>query len=172
MKEVSIITRRGFFGASLAASAAPLLAQLAQRLVPWMYMIYPLEQWLDDYERTLDAWEEGGVRGLVIGPLVFFKEVPRFDFTYARPGEKFPTFAPDPAIYRRYGVDPPPEAPRNPQKEKQLQAIVENAARRGWDVLFFGPGHYGRRRSFEQDPYGALSLAAGIEDTMRAYPRA
>jgi len=172
MKEVSIITRRGFLGAALAASAAPLLAQPAQRLVPWMYMIYPLEQWLDDYERTLDAWEEGGVRGLVIGPLVFFKEVPRFDFTYARPGEKFPTFAPDPAIYRRYGVDPPLQAPRDPQKEKQLQAIVENAARRGWDVLFFGPGHYGRRRSFEQDPYGALSLAAGIEDTMRAYPRA
>ena len=172
MKEVSIITRRGFLGAALGASAAPLLAEPAQRLVPWMYMIYPLEQWLDDYERTLDAWEEGGVRGLVIGPLVFFKEVPRFDFTYARPGEKFPTFAPDPAIYRRYGVDPPLQAPRDPQKEKQLQAIVENAARRGWDVLFFGPGHYGRRRSFEQDPYGALSLAAGIEDTMRAYPRA
>ena len=172
MKEVSIVTRRGFLGAALGASAAPLLAQPAQRLVPWMYMIYPLEQWLGDYERTLDAWEEGGVRGLVIGPLVFFKEVPRFDFTYARPGEKFPTFAPDPAIYRRYAVDPPPEAPRDPQKEKQLQAIVENAARRGWDVLFFGPGHYGRRRSFEQDPYGALSLAAGIEDTMRAYPRA
>jgi len=172
MKKESIITRRGFLGASLAASAAPLLAQPAQRLVPWMYMIYPLEQWLGDYERTLDAWEEGGVRGLVIGPLVFFKEVPRFDFTYARPGEKFPTFAPDPAIYRKYGVDPPPEAPRDPQKEKQLQAIVENAARRGWDVLFFGPGHYGRRRSFEQDPYGARSLAAGIEDTMRAYPRA
>src|SRR5258708_39876996 len=92
----------------------------AAPLVPWMYMIYPLEQWLDDYERTLDAWEEGGVRGLVIGPLVFFKEVPRFDFTYARPGEKFPTFAPDPATYRRYGVDPPLGAPRGPAKKKAI----------------------------------------------------
>jgi len=140
----------------------------AAPLVPWMYMIYPLEQWLSDYPRTLDAWEEGGVRGLVIGPLVFFKEVPRFDFTYARPGAKFPVFAPDPAIYRKYGVDPPPEAPRDPQKEKQLQGLVANAAARGWDVLFFGPGHSGRSRSFKEDPFGALSLAAGIEDTMRA----
>ncbi len=134
-------------------------------------MIYPIEQWLDDFERTLDAWEEGGVRGLVIGPLVFFKEVPRFDFTYARPGEKLPTFAPDPAIYRKHGVNPPPDSPRDPKKEKQLQSLVENAAGRGWDVLFFGPGHYGRA-SFEQDPFGAKSLAAGIEDTMRAFPKA
>ncbi len=166
------MSRRRFLGAALAGSALPLMGQPAQRLVPWMYMIYPLEQWLGDYRRTLDAWEEGGVRGLVIGPLVFFKQVPRFDFTYARPGEKFPTFAPDPAIYRKHGVDPPAESQRDPQKEKQLQAIVENAAGRGWDVMFFGPGHYGRRRSFEQDPYGAHSLAAGIEDTMRAYPQA
>jgi hypothetical protein len=137
-----------------------------------MYMIYPLEQWLADYPRTLDAWAEGGVRGLVIGPLVFFKEVPRFDLTYRRPGEKFPTFAPDPAVYRKHGLDPPRDAPRDPKKEKQLQGLVENAAARGWDVLFFGPGHYGRPRSFEQDPFGALSLAAGVEDTLRAFPQA
>ena len=112
------------------------------------------------------------MRGLVIGPLVFFKEVPRFDFTYSRPGFKLPTFAPDPAIYRKYDLDPPAEAPRDPQKEKQLKALVANAAARGWDILFFGPGHYGRRRSFAQDPFGALSLAAGIEDTMRAFPEA
>lgn len=141
-------------------------------LVPWMYMIYPLEQWLSDYSRTFDAWADGGVRGLVIGPLVFYKDVPRFDFTYSRPGERFPTFLPEPAIYRKYGVDPPPESPRDPQKEKQLHGLVENAASRGWDILFFGPGHHGRARSFEQDPFGALSLAAGIEDTMRAFPEA
>ena len=141
-------------------------------LVPWMYMIYPLEQWLSDYPRTFDAWADGGVRGLVIGPLVFYKDVPRFDFTYARPGVRFPTFLPEPAIYRKYGVDPPNDASRDPQKEKQLHGLVENAAARGWDILFFGPGHRGRARSFEQDPFGALSLAAGIEDTMRAFPQA
>jgi hypothetical protein len=158
---------------TLAQAQAPATTPApAKPLVAWMYIIYPIEQWLTDYQRTLDAWAEGGVRGIVIGPLVFFKEVPRFDYTYARPGFKFPTFAPDPAIYRKHGVDPPADAPRDPQKEKQLQGLVENAAARGWDILFFGPGHYGRRRSFEQDPFGAHSLAAGIEDTMRAFPQA
>lgn len=141
-------------------------------LVPWMYMIYPLEQWLSDYRRTFDAWAEGGVRGLVIGPLVFYMDVPRFDFTYSRPGVQFPTFQPEPAIYRKHGVEPPPAAARDPVKEKQLQDLVANAAARGWDILFFGPGHRGRARSFEQDPFGAVSLAAGIEDTMRAFPQA
>ena len=93
--------------------------------------------------RTFDAWADGGVRGLVIGPLVFYKDVPRFDFTYTRPGVQFPTFQPEPAIYRKYGVDPPHEAPRDPQKEKQLHGLVENAAARGWDILFFGPGIVG-----------------------------
>ncbi len=168
-----MISRRAFAGTMVAAAGAQLGAQpAAQPLVPWMYMIYPIEQWLSDYQRTMDAWAEGGVRGIVIGPLVFYKEVPRFDFTYSRPGAKLPTFAPDPQIYRKYGVDPPEDAPRDPQKEKQLQGLVDNAAARGWDVMFFGPGHYGRRKSFEQDPFGALSLAAGIEDTMRAFPMA
>jgi len=172
--ERATISRRGLFlgAAWLGAVGAPFAAEPAQKLVPWMYMIYPLEQWLDDYVRTLDAWEEGGVKGLVIGPLVFFKEVPRFDFTYARPGFKLPTFAPDPKIYQRYGLNPPPDAPRDPRKEKQLQGLVENAAARGWEILFFGPGQYGQPRSPEQDPFGALSLAAGIEDTMRAFPQA
>jgi hypothetical protein len=172
MSETRPVGRRGFLGAGLGAAVSPMFAQPAQKLVAWMYMIYPLEQWLDDYVRTLDAWEEGGVRGLVIGPLVFFKEVPRFDFTYARPGDKFPTFAADPKIYRKYGLDPPADAPRDQRKEKQLQGIVENAAARGWDVLFFGPGQSVRARSFEADPFGALALAAGIEDTLRAFPRA
>ena len=39
------------------------------RLVPWMYMIWPLEQWLTGYGRILDAWDQGGVRGIVIGPI-------------------------------------------------------------------------------------------------------
>jgi hypothetical protein len=142
-------------------------------LVPWMYMIYPLEQWLDDYRRTFDAWAEGGVRGLVIGPLVFYKDPPRFDFTYSRPGVQFPTFQPDQAVYRKHHVDPPlTPALRDEQKEKKLRDLVADAAARGWDVLFFGPGHRGRSSSFVQDPFGARSLAAGIEDTLRAFPQA
>src|SRR4051794_29157416 len=170
----AVQTRRHFTWTMLAAGGAPLLGQQAPagRLVPWMYMIFPIEQWLTDYQRTMDAWAEGGVRGIVIGPIHFYKEVPRFEFTYSRPGTRLPAFPPEPAMYRKYGVDPPLDAPRDPLKEKQLQGLVENAARRGWEVIFFGPGHYGRRKSFEQDPFGAASLAAGIEDTMRAFPQA
>lgn len=156
----------------VVAQAQPGPVAPAKPLVPWMYMIYPLEQWFADYERTLDAWADGGVRGLVLGPLHFYKEVPRFDFTYARPGVRLQAFAPEPAIYRKYGVEPPAEGERDPAKEKQLRAIVENAAARGWEILFFGPGHRGRAKSIEQDPFGALSLASGIEDTLLAFPQA
>lgn len=156
-------------GQSPAAAAD---TALAKPLVPWMYMIYPLEQWLGDYRRTFDAWAEGGVRGLVIGPLVFYKDPPRFDFTYSRPGAQFPTFRPDPAIYRKHALDAPPAVPGDPQKEKQLQGLLDNAAARSWEILFFGPGQRGRARGFEQDPFGALSLASGIEDTLRAFPQA
>lgn len=142
------------------------------KLVPWMYMIYPLEQWLTDFERTLDAWESGGVRGIVLGPLRFWDGPPSFDFTYRRAGATISTFAPDPAVYRRFGVEPPENARLDPAKEKQLHALVEAIHRRKWELMFFGPGHHGRRRSFEQDPFGALSLAAGVEDTLRAYPQA
>ena len=143
----------------------------ANPLVPWMYMIFPIEQWLADYERTFDAWADGGVRGVVIGPLHFYHEVPRFDYTYQRPGARFPTFAPDPGIYRSYGVDPPPAAHRDPEKEKLLRGLLDNAVSRGWEILTFGPGIYGGSKPFQQDPFGAVGLAAGIADTMRAFPQ-
>jgi hypothetical protein len=75
MSELAAISRRGFIGAMLggAAATAQRSPQPVRPLVPWMYMIYPIEQWLSDYRTTLDAWEAGGVRGLVIGPLVFYK---------------------------------------------------------------------------------------------------
>lgn len=154
------------------AALAPAQSKPADRLVPWMYMIYPLEQWLNDYRRTLDAWADGGVRGIVIGPLRFWDGEPKFDFTYRRAGATMQTFAPDPAIYRKYGVDPPEAVRLDAGKEKQLQALLDDIGRRGWDIMLFGPGHVGRRKSFAEDPFGALSLAAGVEDTLRAFPQA
>jgi len=158
------------FGAAGAALAAP--QQAPERLVAWMYMIWPLEQWLTDYERILDAWGDGGVRGIVIGPLRFWDGEPKFDFTYGRAGAKIQPFAPDPAIYKKYGVDPPENVRLDAAKEKQLQGLLDNIAGRGWDIMLFGPGHYGRRKSAAQDPFAALSLAAGVEDTLRALPQA
>lgn len=167
-------TRREFARLALGAAGGTLFAQPAARrkLVPWMYMIFPLEQWLDDYKRTFDAWSEGGVRGIVIGPLRFWDGPPTFDFTYRRAGARLGTFAPDPKIYAQFGVDPPAPLPRDARKEKQLQGLLDEAASRNWEIMLFGPGYQGVRKSMEQDPFGALSLAAGVRDTMRALPQA
>jgi hypothetical protein len=172
MQNISVNRRTFLSGAALCNVLCAFPDPPQARLVAWMYMIYPLEQWLTDYERTLDAWESGGVRGIVIGPLRFWDGPPSFDFTYRRAGATIQTFAPDEAIYRRFGVDPPANVRLDAAKEKQLQGLLNSIARRKWELMFFGPGHYGRRKSFEQDPFGALSLAAGVEDTLRAYPQA
>ena len=37
----------------------------------WMRVGQPLEPLIDDYPRIFDAWEKGGVRGLVLGRMVF-----------------------------------------------------------------------------------------------------
>ena len=37
----------------------------------WMDVMRDLESVMDDHERILDAWAEGGVDGVVFGPLVF-----------------------------------------------------------------------------------------------------
>ena len=166
---------RRTFSATLAgaACARTIWGQpIPQKLVPWIYMIYPLEQWLDNFRQTFDAWADGGVRGIVIGPLRFWDGPPTFDFTYARAGAKLGTFAPDPQVYKYYGLDPPVAVPRDPEKEKKLAALLDNAASRGWEIMLFGPGYTGVRKSFEQDPFGALSLASGVRDTMRAFPQA
>ena len=57
MNQSVAISRRGFVGAMLggAVSSAQRPPQPLQPLVPWMYMIYPIEQWLSDYRTTLDA---------------------------------------------------------------------------------------------------------------------
>ena len=156
-----------------AGSAAQSQAQTQSKLVPWMYMIYPLEQWLTEPRKTLDAWEAGGVRGIVIGPLRFWDGPPTFDFTYRRAGATIHTFAPDASIYRKYGVEAPENVRLDAAKEKQLHALLDDIRRRGWELMLFGPGHYGRRKpGAPPDPFNAMALAAGVEDTMRALPQA
>ena len=51
----------------------------------WMDIMRHLEPVISDYPRLFDAWEEGGVDGLVIGPMAFEGNVAAFD--------------PDPRIY-------------------------------------------------------------------------
>jgi hypothetical protein len=158
-------SRRNF----LSVAPAPLAAALAARperpfppLVAWIFVHSPLEFWLSDFKRTFDAWEEGGVRGIAVGYLRFVQA----------DGSTIPTFPADERVYRAYGVAPPEASPRDLEKEKRLRALLDDAARRGWEVLLFGTPRSGGSRPLSEDPYGAIGYAAGVQDAMNAYPQA
>jgi len=149
-------------------------------MVPWIFVHNPLEHWLADHRRTFDAWEDGGVRGIVVGRLWFVQEngtgIPLWGDVLT------PTFPADPEVYASFGINPPPETPRNPDKEKQLHALLDNAAARGWHIMVFDSRDglrllYQRGQNtvsglpLEEDPFGAIEVAAGVQDIMNAYPQ-
>ncbi|NDG99174.1 MAG: hypothetical protein EBY11_14710, partial [Proteobacteria bacterium] len=85
-------------------------------LEAWMRVGYPIETVLGDTERVLDAWQSGGVKGILIGPLRFDTGVPDApSITDLRVAHLCPpsdprrvaAFEPNPTIYRRYGVVAP-----------------------------------------------------------------
>ena len=148
---------------------------------PWIFVHNPLEHWLDDYPRIFAAWEEGGVCGIVVGRLWFVQEdgdgMPLWGDILT------PSFAADPAIYASLGIEPPPVSPRNLDKEKKLHALLDDAAGRGWQIMIFDSRDglrllYQRGQgtvsglSREEDPVGAVEVAAGVQDIMAAYPQA
>jgi len=131
-------------------------------MIPWIFTHSPLEHWMGDYKRTFDAWEDGGVQGIVFGYLRFAQSG----------GTAIPTFPPDPKVYAEFGVSPPEEAPRDLEKEKLLHAMLDDAASRGWHIMTFSVPGGGGRRPLEEDPYGAVGFAASVQDTMNAFPQA
>lgn len=130
----------------------------------WMDIMRHLEPVISDYPRLFDAWEEGGVAGLVIGPMAFEGNVAAFD--------------PDPRIYQKFGLAPPPP-PREPMPEKRalLDRALRSAKDRGWQVWIFQPGI-----GAPPPPVGHGSLivddgarrrwCARILDTLAHYPMA
>jgi hypothetical protein len=133
-------------------------------MTPWMFILNPFERWeplLTDYKRIFDLWEEGGVRGIVVGRLVFTSP----------DGTTMPTFPADPQIYAGFGVDPPPEAPRDREKEKCFYGLLSEAAARHWQIMIFDVRADGGSRPAEEDPYGAVRLAASAQDIINAYPQ-
>lgn len=130
-------------------------------MVPWIFVNQPLEWWMADYQRLFDAWEDGGIRGIVVGRLVFQQE----------DGTSIPTFRSDPKVYASYGVTPPPETPRDMEKEKQLQEMLDNAASRGWHIMIFVSHPAAGALPIEQDPYSAVRHGACVQDLMNAYPQ-
>src|SRR5438046_3716586 len=93
----------------------------------WMDVMRGIEPVIQDYERLFDAWGEGGVDGIVIGPMTFEERVATFD--------------PDPGVYRKLGFDPPqPPAQQLTEKRALLERALRSAKDRGWKVWIFQPG--------------------------------
>jgi hypothetical protein len=146
----------------------------ATPLVPWIFVHSPLEQWMSNYKQTFDAWEKGGVRGIVVGRLYFFEKTPHFEpsYLYQYEGKTYPAFLPDPEVYKSFGVAPPSVPSRDRKKEIQFRAMIDDAASRGWEILFFGTGQAGGSLPPSKDPFNVVGFAAAFEDTMRAFPQA
>ena len=130
----------------------------------WIFVHIPLqnwdERWISNYQRIFDAWEDGGVRGIVVGRLRLKQE----DGSEIRP------YAADPKVYRAFGVDPPEAECRNPEQERVFRDILDNAAARGWHIMTFdAPG--GGALPPEEDPYGVARFAAAAQDLARALPQ-
>ncbi len=132
----------------------------------WMRVGQPIEGLLDDHERLFDAWESGGVRGLVFGRLLFRA-------TGWATG--VPAYAPDPSVYAKYGVEPP-SAPTEDlaDERRKLDAVLEAARERGLAVYLFEPA-----ATFVTEPGPLLTsesarraYLARLQDAMQQFPMA
>lgn len=165
----------------------------------WMRVGQPLEPVLANQERILDAWQSGGVRGLVIGRLSFLADYPEgVADLEVRPvpnwggagaagaaGATVPAFSPNPTVYRKWDV-PAPDEPAQPFpiKRERLARLIEKAKGRGWPVWIFEPGAgagaplddgssldaSARRRLLLTDERHRRAYLARLEDTVTAFP--
>jgi hypothetical protein len=147
----------------------------------WMDVMRDLEHVMDDHERLFDAWALGGVDGMAIGPLVF--NAPKLlKGTDPAPADGVPTMAfdPNPAVYRRFDVEPPP-APDDPAHEKRrlLERTLAAAKDHGFSVWVFqaqtGAGPVTRADTgvgthVLGDELGLAATSARIVDTLEHYP--
>ena len=134
-------------------------------MTPWMFILNPFERWeplLTDYTNVFDLWEAGGVRGIVVGRLAFAES----------DGTEIPTFAADAEIFSSRGVTAPAERRRDLDKEARFRGMLEDAARRGWEILIFDVRHDGGRLPVQDDPHGVAHTMAAAQDVLSAYPMA
>src|SRR5262245_16989999 len=136
----------------------------------WMRLGQPLEDVIGDHRRVLDAWQAGGVRGLVVGRTAF---MPRG--AVGIQAEAVPAFAPNPRVYRALEVEPPPP-PREelPERRAQLDAMLDDAKARGWVVLVFEPAAFrgpGGEGNVMLDDLAQRAYAARAQDTLEAFPQ-
>jgi len=142
----------------------------------WMDVMRDLEHVMDAHELLFDAWAEGGVDGLVIGPLIFHaaKLLPG---TRTAPADGPPTatFDPDPEVYRRLGVEPPPAPEPMPEERKGLEKMLRAAKEHGFSIWIFqasaGAGPGGEGHIFGDSKTHA-AICARMIDTLQHYPMA
>jgi hypothetical protein len=141
----------------------------------WMDIMRDLEYLLDGHEHLLDAWAAGGVDGLVVGPLVFGAQKLLPGTRLAATAEPpMATFDPDPAVYRKLGVQPPPApANRHEERRRQLERVFTAVKERGWSLYVFqassgaGPGGDGHILADERSQ---AAYAARMIDALAHYP--
>ena len=135
-------------------------------LTPWIRIGQPLEAVMSDYERIFDVWEQGGIRGLVFGRLVFADEQGQ---------STIPAFKGDPAPYQKRGLNAElRDVPLQPDKEKLLHAMLADAKRRGWTVMIFAPASgtiAAEGLPPEEDPYGTQATCCVLGGHLRGFPR-
>ena len=136
-------------------------------LTPWIRIGQPLEAVMEDYQRVFDAWEAGGIRGLVFGRLLFAGDDGNFTV---------PAFESSLEPYRARGLEVSRrDVACDPGKERLLHAMLEDARRRGWGLMIFCPG-FGTAEAAAlppaEDPYGARMHGAVWEDVFAAFPEA
>ena len=143
----------------------------------WMDVMRDIEHVLGDYQRLFDAWAEGGVDGLVIGPM-FFDAAALYAGARSQAVGRPPTpcFDPDPEVYRRLGVQPPPApAEKSAEKRQRLAQMLTAAKARGWSVWIFtpaagvGPGGTGHILA---DSASQAAFCARTIDTLEHFPMA
>ena len=132
-------------------------------LTPWIRIGQPLEAVMSDYERIFDSWEQGGIRGLVFGRLLFADEQGQCTI---------PAFKSDLAPYQKRGLKAKlRNVPLQPDKEKHLHAMLADAKKRGWTLMIFAPASgtiAAEGLPLAEDPYGTQLHAAAWEDIFAA----
>ena len=144
----------------------------------WMDIQRDLEGVMYDHENILDAWREGGVDGVVFGPLVFGQQKlsQNAQSLPSEATEVAPCYDPNPAVYKRLGVEAP-AAPEHklPEKRALLTKTMQATKDRGMQVYIMyadggagpgGPGHH------LHDEKTIASRVARMVDTLEHYPMA
>ena len=140
----------------------------------WMDVMRDLEYVMDNYERLFPAWEAGGVDGLVMGPLMFNAADLMPGVRSKEKGiEPSPTFEPNPAVYKQFGVAPPESRAVPPERRALLDRTFAAAKDRGWSVWIFqpstgmGPGGGGHTLADEKT---LAAICARMVDTFEQFP--